>query len=290
MSAVLGFGPALLAPAGTGILSQSLPDGPFKNASFAALGAGQPFGFIFGLIIGGIFAHQKYVIYIIAAAGAAIFSLLALISLPRDDEQLQVKGSPSLSNGTSSESKLRAASVLMAFDWIGAALSTIGIILFTLGLAFASSQQGGWRSIPVILCLCISIVLMTLFFIWEAQKQRQSSSYAEGESSRILKAPLIPPGLWRAPRFLPTLSVVFFAWMSFNALTYFCTLTYQEIQHLSPIQTSIRFLPMVGSGILLNIAGGILVAKVNASWLFLVGALGGAASCLFYALLDPSWP
>ena len=65
---------------------------------------------------------------------------------------------------------------------------------------------------------------------------------------------------------------------------------YQEIQGTSPIQTSIRFLPMVGSGLALNILGGILVARINALWLFLAGCIGGAASCLIFVLLDPSWP
>lgn len=65
---------------------------------------------------------------------------------------------------------------------------------------------------------------------------------------------------------------------------------YQEIQHTSPIQTSIRFLPMVGSGLALNVLGGILVARINALWLFLAGCVGGAASAALYSLLNPKWP
>jgi MFS family permease len=41
---VLGLGAAMLSPSATGILSESLPDGSFKNGAFAALGAGQPLG------------------------------------------------------------------------------------------------------------------------------------------------------------------------------------------------------------------------------------------------------
>ena len=42
--AILGLGPAMLGPAATGILSESLPDGKMKNLAFATLGAGQPTG------------------------------------------------------------------------------------------------------------------------------------------------------------------------------------------------------------------------------------------------------
>lgn len=44
MCAVQGLGAAMLSPAATGILSESFPDGGFKNGAFAALGAGQPLG------------------------------------------------------------------------------------------------------------------------------------------------------------------------------------------------------------------------------------------------------
>lgn len=286
MSAVLGLGAALLAPAATGILSESLPDGKFKNGAFAALGAGQPLGFINGLIIGGIFASQQYAIYAIAAGAAGIFAMIAFVSLPRDGEQLQINGRIIASQDNTS----RPAASLLSFDWAGAALSTAGIVLLTLGLAFAGNQNGGWKSVPVLICLPVSIIMIAIFFIWESHKQRQSSSYEEGQAQQSLKAPLIPPSVWRAPRFLATLGVVFFAWVSFNALSYFCTLMYQEIQRTSPIQTSIRFLPMVGSGLALNVAGGILVARINAVWLFLAGCIGGAASAALYATLNPNWP
>lgn len=216
MSAVLGLGAAMLAPAATGILSESLPDGKFKNGAFAALGAGQPLGFIFGLLIGGIFAKQQYAIYAIAAGAAGLFAFIAYFTLPDDGEKLQVKGSRILTADEMNARAPRAAGSLLAFDWAGAVLSTVGVVLLTLGLAFAGSNGQGWRSIPVLVCLPLSIVMIATFFIWESHKQRQSSSYEEGQAQRPLKAPLIPPSVWFVPRFSPTLAVVFFAWASFK--------------------------------------------------------------------------
>lgn len=46
---------------------------------------------------------------------------------------------------------------------------------------------------------------------------------------------------------------------------------------------------MVGAGIALNVAGGVLVARFSALWLFLAGCIGGAASAALLAALDPAW-
>jgi MFS family permease len=287
MSAVLGFGAALCAPAATGILSESLPDGKFKNGAFACLGAGQPLGFIMGLIIGGVFAKDKYRIYLIAIVAAALFAFIALCTLPQDGVRLLVKGSNNSEENQESTPGPRAPGSLLLFDWTGAALSTVGIILLTLGLAFASSESRGWDSVPVLVSLPLSVVFIAAFFLWESYQERQYSSYEEGQTPQALTAPLIPPSLWKAPGFSPTLACIFFAWLSFNALSYHATLVYQEVQDYSPIQTSIRFLPMVGSGLFLNAAGGYLVSRLNAFWLFLIGCVGGAASCLIFSLVNP---
>lgn len=46
---------------------------------------------------------------------------------------------------------------------------------------------------------------------------------------------------------------------------------------------------MVGAGIALNVAGGVLVSRVSALWLFLAGCIGGAASATLLAVLNPEW-
>ncbi|UZJ50737.1 hypothetical protein CBS101457_000057 [Exobasidium rhododendri] len=288
MSAVMGFGAALCSPAATGILSENLPDGKFKNAAFACLGAGQPLGFIVGLVVGGLFADNKYRIYLIAIVGAGLFAFIALCTLPEDGVRLLVKGRDNSEENRQSTAQPRTSKSLLLFDWVGAALITLGIILLTLGLTFAGSQQRGWKSLAVLLCLPISIVILVAFFLWESYQERQTSSYEEGQVSQALTAPLIPPGLWKAPGFAATLACIFFAWLSFNSLSFYCTLVFQEIQKTSPIQTSIRFLPMIGSGLVLNIAGGILVSRINAFWLFLAGSVGCAASCVLFSLVSPT--
>lgn len=83
--------------------------------------------------------------------------------------------------------------------------------------------------------------------------------------------------------FHPT--AVFCAWLSFNTLSYFSTLMFQEVQHLSPIKTSLSFLPMIGSGLLLYSFAGILVARLSAVWIIIIGTGGGAVACALFTIV-----
>jgi MFS family permease len=73
------------------------------------------------------------------------------------------------------------------------------------------------------------------------------------------------------------------------ALQYFTTLFYQEIQHLSPLSTSPRFLPMVLMGAATNIVTGMLAHRVNANKLVIGAAALTTISPLLMALTNPSW-
>lgn len=65
--------------------------------------------------------------------------------------------------------------------------------------------------------------------------------------------------------------------------------SFQEVQSLSPLQTSLRLLPTVVCGILTNIATGILVRRTSASYLVGVSSLFGAIACLLMAILNSNW-
>lgn len=304
MSGVLGFGAALLAPAGTGIIGESLPDGKFKNGAFAALGAGQPVGFIIGLLLGGVFGKQFFVLYVINAVAAAVFGFAAWCCLPLDGERIIIvqrgaQGREDLAilngrRGANGPDEIRRAAPLKAFDWFGAILCTSGMVMFTLGIAFSGTEKKGWASVPVISMVPIGASLMLSFFLWELQVQRQTSSTAGSANERqqriepALRAPLIPPSIWSAPCFASLLATIFFSWLSFNTLTYYCTLYFQEVQELKPLATSIRFLPMIGVGLVMNILGGYLVDKVSAFWLILSGLTGSVGSCLIFIFMDPN--
>jgi MFS family permease len=67
------------------------------------------------------------------------------------------------------------------------------------------------------------------------------------------------------------------------------TLVFQEVQHLTPFETSLRLLPDVGSGILVAILVGCFLDKTSTYWLVVGSAAAALASPLLMALMDPAW-
>jgi MFS family permease len=112
-------------PSSVSLLSFAFPPGPKRNKAFGAFGAGQPIGFIIGLIfgtylshlihfsphnhLGGILTESKATwraIYYIQAGLGSFCAILAYFSLkPQPRERLYTKG----------------------LDWGGAFLSTTGV-------------------------------------------------------------------------------------------------------------------------------------------------------------------
>ena len=345
----LGFAAALLIPSGVGILGSSIPEGPLKNRSFAAMGAAQPIGFIVGLILGGLLANRWRIIFWILGACAIGFGICAFLSLPNEGEELirtsnnsratsvldltanaaaiSVEGcssttaAPHDGNKAASSSRIdlpASASVtpnvappgivshtstsrslrLKTFDWFGAFMSTSGLVMLTFALADAESAPKGWKTGYVIALLPTSIVLLAAFLSWERFLERKQQTYELGASSAatlpprrnatFFKAPpttpLLPPAIWRAPRFGAVLLVIFLAWLSFNVTSYLSTLVLQEVQQVSPTRTALFFLPMVATGLSLNVFAGYVVGRISAVWLIVGGASAGAAACVILSV------
>ncbi|PWN48458.1 hypothetical protein IE53DRAFT_333680 [Violaceomyces palustris] len=324
--AALGVGAALLIPAGVGILGSSIPEGKFKNQAFALLGAAQPVGFIIGLVLGGLLSAQWRTIFWVQTGLTATFGICALLALPQDGESLlvgkEVKGVPSIDDGldqigedqdrdrhrhhqlasdpslpnrstpfpsvANPTSRRTRSARLRTFDWLGALISTSGLVMLTFALADAETAPRGWRTPYIVALLPTSFALLLSFVLWEnhlEKKQRTQDLGAPPCTPRSnledrTTAPLLPPAIWRAPKFGALLSVVFLAWMSFNVMSYLATLVLQEVQDVSPAKTSIFFFPMVGSGLVLNFVSGALVGRLNAFWLILVGTACGATACV----------
>ncbi|KAF2159896.1 hypothetical protein M409DRAFT_29706 [Zasmidium cellare ATCC 36951] len=82
---------------------------------------------------------------------------------------------------------------------------------------------------------------------------------------------------------------MFFTWAAFNAFQYISTLFFQEVQDISPLQTSLRFLPMTVVGLLVNPIAGFLVARANVNTLLGVSAVITAVAPILMAVISPEW-
>ncbi|KIJ26063.1 hypothetical protein M422DRAFT_272920 [Sphaerobolus stellatus SS14] len=246
-----GIGIAAITPAAIGSCTTYFPPGASRNRAFGILGGAQPVGFILGLLLGGEIAGSRVTwraIFYVQTGLAILFMLLGLIFLPND------AGGKRYTKG---------------IDFGGVLLSVTGVALLTFSIANAPSSPKGWATPYILVLLLASIVLLVCFVLLEHSR------------TKVHKSVLIPMKISRSSggKKLIILSTVFFAWWSFDALMYFFTL-------LKPIETSIRFIPMVLSGIAVNIGAGFLMHRLNGQALILIGLIGNAVAALLYALID----
>ncbi|KAI0075980.1 hypothetical protein K474DRAFT_1663636 [Panus rudis PR-1116 ss-1] len=254
----IGIGPAANTPASISIISTYFPPGRAKNQAFAILGAGQPIGFIVGMILGGLLAQSKASWRSIFALEAGLGCLLCVIGwlvLPADDESKRYdKG----------------------LDWVGAVLSTAGLGLMVYDLGESTSAPRGWATPFIPSLFGTSIILLVLFVMWERHREKQAKSV------------LLPMSMWTQPdaKMGPVFLLVVFGWWGFNTLSYYVPLFYQQVLLLGPLQTAVRLVPMGVAGLITNLVTGYVVAKVPGQLLVVFGLLSCVVSCIVFALID----
>ncbi|OCH89214.1 MFS general substrate transporter [Obba rivulosa] len=245
-------------PAGISIISAYFPPGRSKNVAFAVLGAGQPLGFIVGMIVGGLLCQSQgswRSVFWLQSGLAGMFVILGFFVLP--------KGDPS-------------KKYTKGLDWIGALLSTAGLGLLTYDLAESTSTPRG-RMTPFVPCLlATSIVIMVLFVFWEIR--------CEGRGQAVL----VPMSIWSQPgaKMGPIIACIIFAWWAFNTLSYFSALFYQQVLLLSPIQTVLRLLPIGISGLITDLLTGYLVGAFPGRILIPFGIMSCIISSTIFALIN----
>ena len=66
--------------------------------------------------------------------------------------------------------------------------------------------------------------------------------------------------------------------------------SFQQVQHLSALQTSIRLLPAVIMGLVLEVTTGLFVHRFSVLYLVVISSLVSAGSPLLMALINTKWP
>lgn len=123
----------------------------------------------------------------------------------------------------------------------------------------------------------MSITLIPTFVLWV------------GRQERLGKPAIIPNSLWRNRIFTTICVGVFMTWGVFNAIETFLTLFFQDVQQISPIQTSIRFLPAPITGALANLVMGLLAHKVRADWAVIFAIALMSLGALLMCIIHPEW-
>lgn len=127
-------------------------------------------------------------------------------------------------------------------DWVGAVTLSASLGLLSYVLAMVTASYSRMQEPQNIALLTIALLLMPVFVLWMQRQQR------------LGRPAIIPNSLWKNTPFTTVCVAVFLTWGAFNSTQYLTTLYFQRVQGISALQASIRFLPMVITGVLTNIA------------------------------------
>ncbi|RKU40051.1 hypothetical protein DL546_001803 [Coniochaeta pulveracea] len=262
--ALHGIAISMCLPSSVSILTSNFKPGQWRNTAFASLGAAQPTGFLIGLFMGGVLTDLvswRLCFYLVAGINAAVL-LLSVYCIPADR----------LGRGTAME-RFRSK-----VDWVGVVVISAALSLLSYVLAAVTVDMSAISEPANIGLLTVSALLFPTFALWV---QRQE---------KLGRPALIPNSLWSNAIFRSISLLSFLAWATVTANQYFIALYFEKVQLLSAFSTSLRFLPLVASGVLANVATGILVRRVRADILIAGAVLLSSVTPLLMALADPALP
>ena len=125
--------------------------------------------------------------------------------------------------------------------------------------------------------LLISLALIPTFIFWV------------GRQEKLGRPAIIPNSVWRNRIFTTVCIGVFMTWGVFNAIETFLTLFFQDVQRISAIQTSVRFLPAPITGALANILMGLFAHKVRADYAVIFAIVLTSIGALMMCVIQPEW-
>ena len=258
-------------PSAVSIITKSF-DGRRRNMAFAAMGGGQPVGFSVGLALGGVLTDTigwRWGFYSAAIFNSVVFAI-ALWGLPKSVDQPQdAEGS------TAATWSQKLQQLKNEIDWVGALIASSLLAMFSYVFASLTGSVTQIRQPSTIAILVTAFLLIPTFIFWV------------GRQEKLGKPAIIPNSLWRNQIFTIICISVFFIWGAFNAFETILTFYFQRVQLLTAIQSSLRFLPAPVAGAVANIAMGLLVHRVPANWLAVIGCTISAAAPLVMVFATP---
>lgn len=161
-----------------------------------------------------------------------------------------------------------------SLDWLGAALVTCGL----LALLFALTEGNvvGWKTPWIPVLIVVSIVLVVLFVLWQNHLEKTGK-----------RAPIMKVSIFRNTQFSAAMAIMALFFSSFNGFLVYATYFYQDYQGLSPLQTTLRFMPTPITGLITAAVVSQLLARVPTYIMLAVGNTCVSISALLFAAPVP---
>ena len=222
--------------------------------------AGAPLGAVIGNLLGGIiaeYASWKWVFVAMGLAALAVSATAFFVIPPPPGRLLREEGTPRAS-----------------IDWLGAFLITAGL----LALLFALTEGNvvGWSTPWIPALIVISVILVTLFVFWQRHLEKKGNL-----------APIMKVSNFSNPQFSAAMAIMALFFSSFNGFLVYATYFYQDYQGLSPLQTTLRFIPTGVTGFLTAVVVSQLLSRVPTYVMLAVGNTCVSISALLFAAPIP---
>ncbi|KAI8954421.1 major facilitator superfamily transporter [Xylaria longipes] len=257
-----GLGAAANVPTAIGILGVTFPPGKAKNYAFSAYASGAPLGSVFGNLIAGFIASAtswKWVFGALAGLGIVV-TAAGVFFIPQPP--------------ASSVSPKKGLVLLKSVDWLGGLLVTVGL----LALLFALTEGNvvGWSTPWVPVLIVVAVILLCVFYAWQWYQE-----------NRTTRSPLIKVSIFKNGRFCAGLGIMALFFASFNNFLVYATYFFQDYQGLSPLQTTLRFIPTGVTGFSVAFIVSRLISRVPTWMLLLCGNTAMSIACLLFAVPLP---
>ncbi|KAF2753320.1 MFS general substrate transporter [Pseudovirgaria hyperparasitica] len=143
--------------------------------------------------------------------------------------------------------KRPAKEILREVDYVGGFLSTVGVVLFMMGMQFGASQYE-WTSAQVLVPFLLGVVFIIAFFVWEV----------------TCKYPMAPKHMFSKDKrtMIAILIVTFFSGGNFFVVLLFWPTQIYNVYGDDPLGVGIRSLP-IGFGIIGGAAIGLVLLSVT---------------------------
>ena len=130
-------------------------------------------------------------------------------------------------------------------DYLGALVFAVGVVFLLLGLT--NKVSGEWASFEVGGYLLIAAALTPIFLVieWRAAE------------------PIVPPELFRERNYAVTIAATFLAAIGFFGAVVFLPRWLQFVRDVSPTDSGLQLLPLLGGVILSSIVAGALVSRTG---------------------------
>ena len=250
-----GFGASMMTPQTMAVITRTFP-ATRRGPAMALWGATAGVATLVGPILGGVLVDGpgwEWIFFINVPVGIVAFALA-------------VRLVPALPTHAHS------------FDWVGVALSAVGMFLLVFGIQ--EGEKYDWGTITgvlsVPLLIVAGLVVLAVFLAWQA---------------RIEREPLVPLGLFRDRNFSLANGGITLVSFAVTAFSFPVTLWAQVARGWSPTETGLLLVPMaLATGFLAPVVGR-LVDRVHPRTITVVGFLFSAVALLWLSrVMTPDSP